>query len=303
MNHTNNTFKQLAIIGATASGKTALSIQIAQAMNAYILSLDSLAIYKDIDIVSAKPTKEEQAGIEHFGLDLLYPDETFDVNTFIALYQQVYTQCLKENKNLVIVGGTSFYLKMLIDGISDVPAMSKETRIKTAQSLLDSKEAYAMLHALDSLYMSKIASNDTYRIEKALNIYFETSLTPTAYFSAYPPKAIITHDLPIYQIVWDKTLLRERIALRTNMMLEEGLIDEICALEQKYGRAPNCMKSIGIKETLAYLDGIYNKTMLIEKITTNTARLAKRQNTFNRSQFKDVISGSVEKLANMILLH
>jgi tRNA dimethylallyltransferase len=84
-------------------------------------------------------------------------------------------------------------------------------------------------------------------------------------------------------------------------MLEEGLIDEVCMLEKKYTRAPNCMKSIGIKETLAYLDGIYDKKMLREKITTNTARLAKRQTTFNNSQFDNVIKGSVEALEEILL--
>jgi tRNA dimethylallyltransferase len=84
-------------------------------------------------------------------------------------------------------------------------------------------------------------------------------------------------------------------------MVKEGLIDEICMLEKKYGRAHNAMKSIGIKETLAYLDGIYDKAMLIEKITTNTSRLAKRQTTFNNSQFSEVIKGSVEELEGLLL--
>ena len=96
-------------------------------------------------------------------------------------------------------------------------------------------------------------------------------------------------------------MLRKRIALRTEMMVSDGLIDEICMLEQKYSRKPNCMKSIGIKEILAYLDGVYDKKMLIEKITTNTARLAKRQTTFNNSQFKNVIKGSVEDLEKILL--
>jgi tRNA dimethylallyltransferase len=84
-------------------------------------------------------------------------------------------------------------------------------------------------------------------------------------------------------------------------MLKDGLIDEVCMLEKKYGRAPNSMKSIGIKETLAYLDGIYDKKMLIEKITTNTARLAKRQSTFNNSQFENVVKGSVKELEKILL--
>jgi tRNA dimethylallyltransferase len=290
-------FQQLALIGPTASGKTALSIKVAQHMNAYILSLDSLSIYKEIDIVSAKPTLEERKDIQHFGIDTIMPNEEFDVSTFIKLYHDVHKRCLAENKNLVIVGGTSFYLKMLIDGISELPTISEHTQHKTQQHLLDIEKAYKMLYALDSVYMAQIESKDSYRIEKALHIYLETSLTPTEYFKQHPPLATITEALPIYQIVLERDLLRQRIALRTNIMLSDGLIDEICMLENKYGRKPNCMKSIGIKETLAYLDGIYDKSMLIEKITTNTARLAKRQTTFNNSQFKNVVKGSVEKLS------
>ncbi len=295
------TFKQLALIGPTASGKTALSIKMAQQMNAYILSLDSLSIYKEIDIVSAKPTLEERAGIVHFGMDYIYPDESFDVTTFIRLYHEVRRHCLEDGKNLVIVGGTSFYLKMLIEGISVLPSISNETKVKTIIYLQDLQKSYEWLYSLDKLYMSNIESNDPYRIEKALNIYFETGLTPTQYFKKFPPQPTVTEPLPIYQIDIERDTLRERIALRTKLMVKDGLIDEICMLEKKYTRAPNCMKSIGIKETLAYLDGRYDKNMLIEKITTNTARLAKRQTTFNNSQFNNVIKGSVKELENILL--
>ena len=296
-----NNIQQLALIGPTASGKTALSIKIAQQMNAIILSIDSLSIYKEIDIVSAKPTFEEREGIEHFGLDYLYPNENFDVTTFVKLYHEVYNKASLEGKNLVIVGGTSFYLKMLIEGISTLPRISEATKSETRKHLLNLQKTYQWLYNLDPEYMSNIAANDPYRIEKVLHIYLETKLTPTAYFKQFPPQPTITAPLPIYQIEVERAQLRERIVLRTKMMAEDGLIDEICTLEKKYSRKPNCMKAIGIKETLAYLDGIYDKKLLIEKITTNTARLAKRQKTFNNSQFDNVIKGSVEELENILL--
>lgn len=295
------TFNQLALIGPTASGKTALSIKLAQQTNAHILSLDSLSIYKEIDIVSAKPTLKEREGIAHFGIDYIYPDESFDVTTFIKLYHQVYQQCMEEEKNLVIVGGTSFYLKMLIEGISELPTISSETKKRTQHYLQDLSNTYDWLFGLDQQYMSNIQATDPYRIEKALHIYIETGLTPTEYFKRFPPKPTITAPLPIYQITIDRETLRKRIALRTELMLKSGLIDEICMLEKKYTRAPNSMKAIGIKETLDYLDGRYDKKMLAEKITTNTARLAKRQTTFNNSQFKNVIKGTVEELQKKLL--
>jgi len=270
-------------------------------MNAYILSIDSLSIYSEIDIVSAKPTVEERQGIVHFGLDLLYPNEAFDVTTFISLYHDIYDKALSDGKNLVIVGGTSFYLKMLMDGISKLPKISETSKLKTADALKDLSNTHSWLSDMDPDYMKKIASNDPYRIEKVLNIYFETGMTATEYFRQFPPKPTIKGKLPVYQIEIDRQLLRERIALRTELMLKEGLIDEICYLEKQYTRAPNCMKAIGIKETLAYLDGIYDREMLKKKITTNTARLAKRQTTFNNSQFENVVKESVENLEKILL--
>ena len=296
-----HSIRQLALIGSTASGKTALAVKLAKARNAHILSIDSLAIYKEIDIVSAKPTAQERKGIVHFGIDYLFPDQPFDVTTFIRLYKDVCRRCLADQKELIIVGGTSFYLKMLMEGISELPPPSSEAAARTEESLRDIEAAYGMLYRLDPEYMSRIEKQDRYRIEKALNIYYTTGETPSAYFAAHPPKSVIKAPLPIYEIVWKRDILRQRITQRTAQMIENGLIDEVAMLEAKYTRAPHCMKAIGIKETLAYLDGIYDKKMLAQKITTNTARLAKRQNTFNRSQFPEVTRADLKTLEKMLV--
>jgi len=297
----NTHVRQIAIIGSTASGKTSLAIKAAKHLNAHILSLDSLSVYKEIDIVSAKPSMEERDDIRHFGMDVLYPDENFDVTTFISLYQDIYQRCREEKKALVIVGGTSFYLKMLLEGVSVLPSISDEIQNEASCFLADLPKAYDLLQKKDPEYMCSIERTDRYRIEKALHIYLQTSLPPSLYFKQHPPVPTIRSALPIYQIEWKRELLRERIVLRTKHMVKEGLIDEICRLEAKYTRAPNCMKAIGIKETLAYLDGIYTKDEMVEKIMTNTARLAKRQRTFNHSQFNAVIKGSAEALEKVLL--
>jgi len=294
-------FKQLALIGSTASGKTNLAISYAKKFNCNILSLDSLAIYKEINIVSAKPTKEEQEGIQHFGIDILYPNEAFDVTTFIQCYKEAKEQSIKENKGLIIVGGTSFYLKSLLNGISPMPSISEESYKETEQYLCNIEEGHNLLSIIDPEYMSKIEPTDNYRVEKMLNLYFETGHTPSEYFKKHPPLPTITTPLEIYEIETPRDILRERITKRTQKMVKEGLIDEIFYLEKTYTRKPNCMKAIGIRETLDYLDGIYSKKELIEKISTNTARLAKRQRTFNKSQFQEKTTLPLQELTFLLL--
>ena len=261
--------------------------------------MDSLAIYKEIDIVSAKPTIQERAGVKHFGIDVINPNENFSVDYFIKIYQQLVKQAKEQKRPIIIVGGTSFYLKMLIDGLSQLPKISKRSQNRVKDSMLNLKDSYDMLSSIDSDFMSSIASSDRYRIEKALEIYFETNLTPSEYFKANPPKPIIKSNLPIYEIITQKDNLREKIAQRTQNMINDGLIDEIAYLEKKYGRKPNAMKSIGIKETLNYLDGVYNRDIMREKIIINTARLAKRQKTFNSSQFKNKTLIEVKELREL----
>ena len=295
-----NLFRQIALIAPTASGKTALSIELAQRYNLNILSLDSLAIYKEIDIASAKPTIKERDGVKHFGIDVIYPNEKFSVATFIKLYQQAKEESIRDKRGLIIVGGTSFYLKTLIDGISPIPKISKNTVEKTLNLLQDSKKAYSFLYNIDSNYMEKIKSTDRYRVEKMLNLYFETNLTPTEYFKENPPQPIIKEPITIYQIVTPREILRERIAIRTQNMLDMGLIDEVKYLIEKYTTSPNPMRAIGVKEVIDYLNGVYNIDELKEKIIINTARLAKRQRTFNRSKFKNSIDMSLEDLRDNI---
>jgi tRNA dimethylallyltransferase len=291
--------KQLAIIGPTASGKSDLALEVANKIDAYILSIDSLSIYKEIDIVSAKPSKEELAQIRHFGINELYPNEHFNVEIFIKLYKQTLVKCEKESKNLVIVGGTSFYLKSLLQGLSEIPQMDEYTKQKVKQKLTNLQACYDELYSVDKAYMNSIAVNDRYRIEKALLIYEASNMTPTQWFKANPPKPII-ENLDIYNIDVARDILRQRINIRTNKMVEMGLIDEICYLEQKYSRLPNSMGAIGIVEVLEYLDGKISKTEMIQKVALNTAHLAKRQQTFNNNQFHNVTSFEKEKLPQII---
>ena len=285
--------KELAIIGTTASGKTALSLEIANKTNSIILSLDSLCVYKEIDIASAKPTKIERGDIVHFGIDEVFPNEKFDVIEFLNLYKNAKEYAEKNMKNLIIVGGTGFYLKALVDGISD--GLKENTNLDMSLN-----DTYNLLYSLDKEYMQKIEPKDKYRVEKAYSIYKQSGLTPSEYFLKNP-KIALSPNLPIFEILWEKDELTNRISLRTKQMIKAGLIDETIYLEKKYTRAPNCMSSIGIVETLEYLDGKISKQELEDKIIQNSLKLAKRQNTFNKGQFTNRVSNIIPSLNSEII--
>jgi len=273
----------IAIIGPTASGKSDYAINLAKKSNAIILSVDSLSVYKEIDIASAKPNKKDLEEIKHFGIDILYPNEKFDVIKFLDEFKKAKEYAKKRDKNLIIVGGTSFYIKVLKEGISPMPRI--DIHIKQKVQNIDLDYAYQELKKIDSIYASNISSSDRYRIQKAYEIYLSTNLAPSKYFEQNPPSPI-EPNLKIYEIIIDRVTLRDRITKRTQKMLNMGLIDEISYLESKYTREPNSMKAIGIKEVLDYFDGKLSKDNLKEKIIINTMNLAKRQVTFNKTQLK-----------------
>ncbi len=291
---------ELAIIGPTASGKSDLAIKIAQKIDAYILSIDSLSIYKEVDIVSAKPSKEELSLVKHFGIDELFPDQYFSVEVLIQIYKNVIQECQKNSKNLVIVGGTSFYLKSLLDGLSTLPEITEKVKKEVEKKLQDLPTCYSLLSDLDPEYMRNIDKNDRYRIEKALLIYEASKLSPSEWFKQNPPQPIIKH-LEVFNIDVDRETLRNRINIRTQKMTDIGLIDEVAYLEQKYTREPNSMGAIGIVEVLEYLDGKITKEEMVQLIATHTAQLAKRQQTFNRTQFENITSAKLEDLEEIIL--
>jgi tRNA dimethylallyltransferase len=291
--------KQIAIIGPTASGKSDLAIEMALRHNAYILSIDSLSIYKEIDIASAKPTAEELAKVRHFGINVITPDTHFSVAIFMQLYKEAVAKAKKAGKNLIIVGGTSFYLKSLIAGLSELPEYSEETKARAAEMLCDLNRAYSYLREIDNAYMGAIEPTDAYRIEKMLLLVLQSGMSPTAWFAAHPPKPVIEH-LPIFNIEVERSVLRGRIVQRTQKMVTSGLIDEVAMLERKYGRNHNAMKAIGIIEVLEYLDGICSKEVMFDNIITHTAQLAKRQQTFNRTQFDEAVSAELALLPALV---
>ena len=291
--------KEIALIGPTACGKSALAIELAKECNAFILSLDSLSIYNEIDIASAKPSSEERDKIKHFGINVLYPNDYFNVKMFFDLYKNAKKEALKNDKNLIITGGSGFYLKAMIEGLSKTLTPSQDTLKKITNIITDLKSAFDFIKRDDPAYAQKISGNDRYRIQKWYEIFLETDEIPSVYLQKNRQKPVI-ETIKIFNIDIDRELLKKRITKRTSMMIKEGIVDEVFYLEQKYTRAINPMKAIGIKESLEYLDGLISLKELENKIAQNTVKLAKRQRTFNKTQFKNIKNATKEELKKEI---
>lgn len=275
----------IAILGPSASGKSALALQIAKEIDAEIFSLDSLSIYKEIDIASAKPKKSDLNTIKHYGINELEITEPNNAIVFKNLLDLAIEKTKKQT--LLIVGGSSFYLKAIIDGLSVMPVMSLQEREATTSQIDALPNPYEFLLKIDPLYATSVQSKDTYRISKALEIFFATHIPPSEYFATHPKIPFHT-PIKLYEIAIDREVLRENISLRTHQMIEEGIIQEIEYLLKKYPKNSQPFKAIGPKECISYLQNEITYKELPILISTHTAQLAKRQSTFNRTQFFNI---------------
>ena len=291
--------KEIAIIGPTASGKTNLALKIAKETDSIILSLDSLSVYKEIDIASAKPSKEQLEEVLHFGVNEVFSNEKFDVVNFFGIYKKAKEYALTNQKNIIICGGSGFYLKSLVDGISPNVNASNEDVLWVKQMLEDLPKSYELLQKIDLPYSSKIYANDKYRIEKALLIYKSTKLSPTEFFKQNP-KIPLIKNLEIFEVFWPKDELRNRINVRTRNMFDEGLIDEVKFLVSKYGKNQIPFGSIGIKEVIDFFENKISLQECMNLVEIHTSQLAKKQRTFNNGQFKNKISDTLQVLEKEI---
>lgn len=274
-----------AIIGTTASGKSALALKLARKFGLCIFSLDSLSVYKGIDIASAKPSKADLREITHYGIDLLTPSEKCNAGVFLNLLCEIVGREIAPQK-LLIVGGTSFYLKSIIDGLSVAPQSSEFVEAYIAKIAQNKAEAHKLLRQIDSDFATKISPNDSFRIAKGLQIYFLTHQTPSAFF-AQNPRQRLPFNIKIFELIKAREILREDIKIRTERMFECGLVDEVRSLRQNFSQS-QALKAIGVKEIIAFLDGKISQNEAKEAIIKNTLALAKRQRTFNHTQFGEI---------------
>ena len=287
--------KVIVIGGPTASGKTALSIELAKRLNGEIVSADSMQIYKEMNIGTAKPDEEEKEGIKHYMMDFVSPDERYSVADYKKAAKEAIKEILDKGKTPIIVGGTGLYIDSLI---YEIEFLELETDLKYRNELEEivKKEGLEKLYEkakkIDEKAMEKISPNDKKRILRVLEIYNQTGKTKTELDleSRKEPE----YDYKMFALQMDRELLYDRINRRVDIMIEKGLVEEVEVIYKKYKEFPTAMQALGYKEVVEYLEGKATKEEMIEKIKQESRRYAKRQLTWFRKN-KETIWLNVEE--------
>ena len=275
----------ICIAGPTASGKTALAVELAKELNGEVVSCDSMQVYKRMDIGTAKPTVDEMQGIPHHMIDVAEPDEDFSVSRYCCLAAPIVDNIVARGKTAIIAGGTGLYMDSLIRGNAFAPFPSTGVR-ERLEAQADSEGMEAMLSRLSSIdpeAAARLHLSDRKRIIRALEVYLETGQTITEHnrkTQLIPPK---------YSPLWlgldfaDRAELYRRIDRRVDLMLEMGLIAEIQGLLAS-GIPPKCtaMQAIGYKEFVNALHGEETVAQAAEEVKKSSRHYAKRQLTWFR---------------------
>jgi len=276
--------KVIVICGPTASGKTKLSIELAKKINGEIISADSMQIYKDMNIGTAKPTEKEKQGIKHYILDFLSPDKRYSVADFKKDSKESIKKILNQGKVPIIVGGTGLYIDSLIYEIEYNDIKIDEQYRKELEKIVN-QEGLEILYKkaieIDPQAMEIISPNDKKRIMRVLEIFHETGKTKTEQEKLSRQKEV-EYDYKIFALNMEREILYDRINKRVDIMIKEGLIEEVSKLIKKYDTFPTAMQGLGYKEVVEYLEQKISKEEMIEKIKQETRRYAKRQLTWFR---------------------
>jgi tRNA dimethylallyltransferase len=276
------------IMGPTASGKTDLAIELVKHYPFEIISVDSALIYKDMNIGTAKPTKEELAVAPHHLIDFLDPAQSYSTAAFRADALQAMADIHARNKIPLLVGGTMLYHRSLLYGLSELPRADEAIRAKLqAEAEVHGAEfMHQKLTAIDPQAAKKIHPNDPQRVQRALEVYEITGKSMTQLQQENLAEALPWDTYKIIIAPESRDLLRERIAIRFKQMIEQGFIEEVQGLFKRgdLDLSLPSMRAVGYRQVWEYLQGKMNKEQMIERGITITRQFAKRQMTWLRRE-------------------
>lgn len=294
-----NKQKVVFILGPTGVGKTSLSVLLAKRFNGQIISADSVQVFKEFDVGSAKVTKEEMQGIAHYGIDVVSPDQEFSASDFAEYTKTKIKEIALQGSLPIIVGGTALYVKALVEGYNfGGTEKHKEFRqnLETEIDVNGLESVFKKLKQLSPQLASQIDGKNKVRVIRAFEI--------AMFGDGKTSNSEVDFDYKIFALTMPRENLYQRINKRASIMIENGLVEEVECLYSKYGQCQP-MRAIGYKEVLPYLNDEISLKQMEELISQHTRNYAKRQLTFlrgmNNVEFVDVsCPQEVENMKNMI---
>ena len=266
----------IVIGGPSGVVKTSLSIKLAKILDAVIINCDSMQIYKHMDIGTAKITEKEKEGVEHYMFDIVEPIDRYNVGDYYRDVNSLLKKFEKDNRNVILVGGTGLYINSIVRGLSKLP--EADLSIRNSLEKLSTEELYEKLKELDEEAAKEIHPNNRVRVERAVEVCLLTGNK----FSKLNKLNIKDNNYNFIQIALerDRKILYDRIDYRVELMIENGLVEEAKDIYEKYNSEKNKIKAIGYKELFDYFDGLISVDEAIEIIKKESRHYAKRQFTW-----------------------
>jgi len=271
------------IVGPTCSGKTYLSLKLAQLIPAEIISADSRQIYKLLHIGTAKPSRNQLEKVPHHLIDILDPSENYDASLFEKDAENVIEEILKKNKTPIIVGGSGLYIKALIDGIFDTADKDEEYRLELHQKRKEfgNEFLYEELKKIDPKSAAKMLPQNWKRVMRALEVFHTTGEQIWKHHQKQSTEKEKKYLFSQFGLNWERKTLYENIDKRVDEMIENGFVDEVKnVLSKGYDKNLNSLNTVGYKEIIQYLEKEISLERAIELIKRNTRHYAKRQMTW-----------------------
>jgi len=301
----------IVIVGPTGVGKTEISVKLAKEINGEIISADSLQIYKELNIGTAKPTEEQRSIVKHHLIDVYEPTEEVNAFHYSKMCRETIRLIISNNKIPIIVGGTGLYIKATIDGIFESPPIDKNVRMlleeKCKKNGLDF--LFNELKKVDYLSAKRIHTNDKFRIIRALEVYESTGV-PISKLQQFR-KPLEGINVIMIGIDMDRAYLYKRINERVDLMIKNGLVDEVKRIISKYGSSNiPALKGLGYRQIYDYLKGKCSLDKAIDLTKRDTRRYAKRQITWFKKdkrivwiKYNENIDKNVDEILNIIKNH
>lgn len=268
----------VVIAGPTASGKTAFSIALAKALDTVIISADSRQFYKEMSIGTAAPTPDELSQVKHYNVHNISIEDKYDVAEYEKDVLNLLNALFKEHDSVILTGGSGLFIDAVCNGIDEMPDITAETRGKVENLYCEGglRALQNAVQQLDPEYFSIVDQQNPRRLQRAMEVCLQTGKT----FTSYRQRQAAPREFNIikFALLWDRETLNQRIDMRVDLMMEQGLLEEARSLYPM--RNLNALNTVGYKELFAYFDGDCTLKEAVEQIKIHTHQYAKRQMTW-----------------------